>query len=78
MLPELTQAGRELIAERTQAGLYAARKRGRVGGRSRVDKKSIERALKLFNSKEYSAVEITELSGVAKATLYRRLKEGGS
>jgi len=41
----------------------------------RADKKSVERALKLYESKEYSVAEITELTGVSKATLYRRLKE---
>jgi DNA invertase Pin-like site-specific DNA recombinase len=56
------------------AGLQAARKRGRIGGSPRVDKKIVERALKLYESKEYSVAEITELTGVSKATLYRRLK----
>jgi DNA invertase Pin-like site-specific DNA recombinase len=75
MLAVLAEMERELIVERTQAGLQAARKRGRVGGRPRVDKKSVDRALKLYESKEYSVAEITELTGVSKATLYRRLKE---
>lgn len=75
MLAVLAEMDRELIVERTQAGLQAARKRGRVGGRPRVDKKSVERALKLYESKEYSVAEITELTGVSKATLYRWLKE---
>jgi len=82
---ELQQRGVEFVSlkdhidivERTQAGLQAARKRGRVGGRPRVDKKSVERALKLYESKEYSVAEITELTEVSKATLYRRLKEIG-
>jgi DNA invertase Pin-like site-specific DNA recombinase len=75
MLAVLAEMERELIVERTQAGLQAARKRGRVGGRPRVDEKSVERALKLYDSKDYSISEITELTGVSKATLYRRLKE---
>jgi AcrR family transcriptional regulator len=53
-------------------------KRGRIGGRPRVDKKIVEKALKLYESKEYSVAEITELTGVSKATLYRRLKESAS
>jgi len=55
--------------------MQAARKRGWIGGRPRVDKKSVDRALQLFESKEYRVAEITELTGVSKATLYRRLKE---
>jgi len=41
----------------------------------RVDKKVIDRAMKLNKSKEYSVAEITKMTGVSKATLYRRLKE---
>ena len=78
MLAVWVEMERELIVERTQAGLLAARKRGRVGGRPRVDKKSVDRVLKLYESKEYSVAEITELSGVSKATLYRRLKESSA
>jgi DNA invertase Pin-like site-specific DNA recombinase len=77
-LAVLAEMERELIVERTQAGLQAARKRGRIGGRPRVDKKRVERALKLYETKEYGVAEITELTGVSKATLYRRLKEGGA
>ena len=40
MLAVLAEMERELIVERTQAGLQAARKLGMVGGRPRVDKKS--------------------------------------
>jgi DNA invertase Pin-like site-specific DNA recombinase len=75
MLAVLAEMERELIVERTQAGLKAARKRGRVGGRPRVDNKALERALRLYESKDYSIVEITELTGVSKTTLYRRLKD---
>ena len=78
MLAVLAEMERELIVERTQAGLQAARKRGRVGGRPKVDKKAVDRALKLYESKEYSVAEITEMTGVSKATLYRRLKEGSA
>ncbi len=49
-----------------------------IGGRPRVDKKTVERALRLYKSKDYSVSEITELTGVSKATLYRRLKESSA
>ncbi len=75
MLAVLAEMERELIVERTQAGLQAARKRGRVGGRPRVDDKEVERAIKLYETKKYSVAEITDLTGVSRATLYRRLKE---
>jgi len=46
-----------------------------ISGRPRGDKKAVERALRLYESKDYSAPEITELTGVSQAKLYRRLKE---
>jgi DNA invertase Pin-like site-specific DNA recombinase len=78
MLAVLAEMERELIVERTQAGLQAARKRGRIGGRPWMDGKAVEKAPKLYNSKEYSVAEITEMTGVSKATLYRWLKDSSA
>lgn len=74
MLAVLAEMEREIIIERTQAGLKAARARGRVGGRPPVPKKDIDRAIELYSTAKYSIAEITELTGVSKATLYRRLR----
>lgn len=62
---------RDLIRERTKAGLEAARARGKMGGRPKVDPKKIELALKLYDSKEYTIKEIEQMSGVSAPTLYR-------
>jgi DNA invertase Pin-like site-specific DNA recombinase len=65
---------RNLIRERTKAGLAAARARGRLGGRpKKLDTKKIELAKKLYTSKEHTIVEICEAVGVSKATLYKYL-----
>ena len=69
-----SQFERDLIVERTKEGLKSARARGRKGGRPRVNKRDIERALKLYESQVYSIKEITEMTGISKATLYRYLK----
>jgi len=71
----MAQMERDLLVERTNAGLKAARKRGRVGGRPRVDKRDTDRALKLYATREYSVGEIQEMTGVKPHTLYRRLRE---
>ncbi len=57
ILAGLVEMERELIVEGTQAGLQAARKRGRIGASPRVDKKRVERALKLYVSKEYRVAD---------------------
>ncbi|HZK52955.1 MAG TPA: recombinase family protein [Desulfosporosinus sp.] len=66
-----SQFERDLIVQRTKEGLESARARGRKGGRPKVKDKNIEKALNLYNSKEYSVSEIVAMSGISQATLYR-------
>jgi DNA invertase Pin-like site-specific DNA recombinase len=74
MLMVLAELERDMIAERTQAGLDAARARGRVGGRPQKDAKAVEKAIKLYKTQEYSVKEIEEMTGISKATLYRKIR----
>ena len=70
----LAQMERELIVERTQAGLAAARARGRLGGRPRkLDNTRLSMAQELIQVGK-SIQEVAELLGVHRSTLYRRLK----
>ncbi len=71
MLAVLSEMERDLIAERTKAGLEAARARGRVGGRPR---KAVDKALRLYDSRQHTVKEIQEFTGVSKATLYRAIE----
>jgi DNA invertase Pin-like site-specific DNA recombinase len=71
VLAALSQFERDILAERTQEGLKAARARGRNGGRPRANKVAVERAIKLYNTKAMTIPEITEATGVSSATLYR-------
>jgi DNA invertase Pin-like site-specific DNA recombinase len=73
MIAVIAELERDIISERTMAGLQAARARGRKGGRPRTDEKKINQAIKLYESKEYRLNEIRELTGVSKPTLYREL-----
>lgn len=70
-----SQFERDLIVERTKEGLKSARARGRKGGRPRVNQRDLERAMKLYESRAYSVKEITEMTGISKATLYRYVNE---
>jgi len=54
-----SQFERDLIAQRTKEGLESARARGRKGGRPKIKDSRIAKALKLYDSKEYSISEIT-------------------
>jgi len=70
-----SQFERDLIAQRTKEGLESARARGRKGGRPKIKVSRISKALKLYDSKEYSISEIVEMTGVSQATLYRYKKK---
>lgn len=65
------QFERDLIHERTMEGLASARARGRMGGRPPKDKKLIEQALTLYDSRNYPVSEITSTTGVSRRTLYK-------
>jgi DNA invertase Pin-like site-specific DNA recombinase len=70
---------RDLIRERTMAGLEAARARGRKGGRKPVmDEKKLALASKMLENKEIPVGEVCEAVGVSRSTLYRHLKPDGS
>lgn len=63
---------RNLIRERTIAGLKAARARGRNGGRpSKLSLKEIKTIRALLKSADISVSEIEACFGVARSTLYR-------
>jgi DNA invertase Pin-like site-specific DNA recombinase len=73
VLASLAQMERELIVERTRAGLEAARRQGRVGGRKRLmtDKK-LNAAKKLLGSGT-PPQEVAQNLGISVPTLYRWL-----
>ena len=72
----LAEFERDIIRERTMAGLASARARGRVGGRPKImDDGKIKLAKTLMADHSRSIREICEILGVSKATLYRYMKE---
>ena len=72
----LAEFERDIIRERTMAGLAAARVRGRVGGRPKImDEGKIKLARTLVADNSRSIGEICEILGVSKATLYRYIRD---
>ena len=70
----LAEFERNLIRERTRAGLEAARARGRKGGRPRaLDRQKIELAYRLYDEKGHTIKEICRILGISKPTLYAYL-----
>ncbi|GAC1456922.1 MAG: recombinase family protein [Chamaesiphon sp.] len=67
---------RNLIKERTNAGLAAARRRGKVGGRKRtISDYQIKQAIQLADTSEKTIEEICKDIGISVNSYYRRRKE---
>ncbi|WP_375383692.1 recombinase family protein [uncultured Microbacterium sp.] len=70
-----TELERTLTRERTMVGVYAARARGRVGGRPRaLSATNIERVA-MLRDQGASVREIAEQLGTSRATIYRAIEE---
>jgi len=77
----LAEFERDIIRERTKAGLVAARARGRVGGRPKgLSKKAQHTAIiaeKLYQERELTVKEICDQLSISRGTLYNYLRFRG-
>jgi DNA invertase Pin-like site-specific DNA recombinase len=71
IMASLAQMERELLIERTKAGLEAAKKRGRIGGRKRLMTSSKIEAAKKLLAEGIPPRDIAHNLGVSIPTLYR-------
>ena len=70
----LAEFERNLIRERTLAGLKAARARGRNGGRpKKLNPKELKTIRTLLRSNEVPVQDIAAQFGVNRSTLYRNM-----
>jgi DNA invertase Pin-like site-specific DNA recombinase len=69
----LAEFEREIIRERTRAGLAAARARGRLGGRPSPVSAEKLAAAEAMRAREHSMRDIAAALGVSRATLHRHL-----
>lgn len=75
----LAEFERELIAERTRAGLAAARARGRKGGRPRkMDRATLTMAMTAMADPKTNAGDIAKRLGITTTTLYAYINGDGS
>ena len=75
----LAEFERELIRERTLAGLASARARGRQGGRPpAMDERKVALASRLMRDPDVTVDEVCEAVGVSKSTLYRHVAPDGT
>ncbi len=77
MMGALAEFERNLIRERTRAGLAAAKRRGKKPGRKRKLKdQDLTAAKALLTDESITVAEVAERLGVSPATLYRELPGG--
>ena len=76
LMGALAEFERDLIRERTNAGLAAARARGRVGGRPKrlATNGKVALARRLFADPHHSIPEICSTLEISRSTLYRYVK----
>jgi len=70
----LSEYERRVIKQRQREGIDIALKRGTPYGRPRKNKTKVQHAIELYYSGNRTVKEIEAITGVSKATLYRRLK----
>lgn len=77
LMGALAEFERDLIRERTNAGLAAARARGHVGGRPKKlsTNGKVALALRLVEDPHHSIDDICSTLGISRSTLYRYIRE---
>lgn len=77
LFASLAEFKRDLLRERTKAGLAPARARGRVGGRPKgltAEAQARARAVKsMYALKTHTIIDISQLFHLSRATVYRYL-----
>lgn len=72
----LAEFERDLIRDRTKAGLAAARARGRLGGRPPVlTADQVKAARRMYDQQDMTVAQIGAVLGVSRATIYRALSK---
>ncbi|MBZ7341550.1 MULTISPECIES: recombinase family protein, partial [Klebsiella] len=76
VMSALAEMERELIVERTRAGLAAAREQGRIGGRRRVmTEEAVERCRRMLENGA-TRQQIADVVGVGLKSIYKYLPVG--
>lgn len=67
----------DMCSDRVKQGLAAAKKRGKKLGRPHTNQETMNTAIRMWESHDYSINEICSIAGIAKQTLYNEIKRRG-
>lgn len=70
----VAQFERDLISERTKAGLKAARARGRIGGRKPLISRKDLKGVRAMQAEGFSMDDVARRFGVTRSTIYRAIE----
>jgi DNA invertase Pin-like site-specific DNA recombinase len=77
VMAAMAEFERDLIRERTNAGLAAARARGRNGGRPKaLSPEKVQIARTLYQAKQMTVAAICDQVGCSRATFYKQVAQG--
>jgi DNA invertase Pin-like site-specific DNA recombinase len=71
----LAQMERAMITQRVKEGVAVAKQKGVKFGRPKANSNKVAYALELYNKGEHTVKQICDITGISKATLYRKIKE---
>ena len=72
----LAEFERDLLKERTEAGLKAARARGKVGGRPpRLNDRQVKRIIELYDEGKSTVIEICKIHDISRPSFYNYLNK---
>jgi DNA invertase Pin-like site-specific DNA recombinase len=72
----LAEFERDLVVERTSAGLKAARARGRFGGRPKLlDNRQVKRMVEIYNQQTNTVTEICKIYNITRPCFYNYLRK---
>jgi len=79
LFASLAEFERDILRQRVTAGLKAARRRGRVGGRPKaLNDDDMKKARALLRSGDYTKVQVARELEVSRHTLWRALSQGAT
>lgn len=73
----LGQMERQMIQQRVQEGVRIAKEKGTKFGRPKANVNKVEFAVGLYIAGDHTTVQIAEIAGISRKTLYNKLKERG-
>lgn len=74
VVKHLSEFQSDVISEQTKKGMVKAKEKGESVGRPRKPDENVQRAIDMYQSKNYSLAEIRKETGINKSTIYRYLE----